>query len=800
MNKRYSIILILLIGWISAFAQSSMTDEQIINYVVSAKNSGKSETQIAMSLQERGVTLTRLKQIKERYDKGELTIDGEEITTSKKNTTSTDNRLRTPNDDTMQGLLKDWSLEDEEIDEEEEEDERRVFGRDIFNSKNLTFEPSMNVATPANYRLGAGDDVFIDVWGASQNSIRQTISPDGTIQLDGLGPVTLAGMTVASANAYLQRELKNVYASSNIRVTVGQTKTISVNVMGEVEAPGTYTLSAFATAFHALYVAGGVNDIGTLRDIKVYRNNKQVACIDVYDFILNGRKQDDVRLEDNDLVYVGPYAEMVEITGKVKRPMFYEMRQRESLATLLTFAGGFAGNAYKGNVNIIRKTGRDYSVHTVEEFDFSTFKMADGDSVWVDAIIPRYSNMVEVVGAVHRPGMYQMDGKIRTVRELVEYIGGVTEEAFLDRALLQRRKSDRTMESLALNLGGILNGSLPDVPLRNEDILNIFSNEEAQNERTFTIHGPVRNPGVYPFAENTTIEDVIMLAGGLKDEASMIHVDVARRIVENRVKTTGVERAKIFSFSLKDGLIVDGEVGFTLRPYDEIYIRRSPGYYEQQNVLIEGEVAFEGSYVLQTKNDRLSDLVKRAGGFTESAYVPGARLIRTMNQEEIARRNATLRLTRSSSDSIKVEDLDLSTTYSVGINLDEAMANPGGESDIMMREGDRLFIPVLQTTVKINGAVMYPNTVAWRDGQKLKYYIRQAGGYSKRALKKQSYVVNINGTVERARKVKRILPGSEIVVPLKEESEKLSTSEKVMIGTSIASLSTMVATIVSLFK
>lgn len=843
MIKRYIFLCLLGVCVVVAYAQSAMTDEQIMQYVLKAHEAGKTNSQIASELMKKGVNISRLQQIKNKYEKQKNgTLPGaKDILGSGSDEADVNRRLRESNtsEERKNGInqrsnvavnrskltdkqrrLYDSNLQSGMTDElglfapdsmmlmteemykaygNEEDGRKKVFGRDIFNLEMLSFEPNMNVATPANYRLGAGDDVYIDVWGASEKSIQATISPDGTIQVEGLGPVNVAGMTVAAANAYLQTELKKIYASSNIRVTVGQTKTITVNVMGEVVAPGTYTLSAFATAFHALYVSGGVNDIGTLRDIKIYRNSRLVSTVDVYDYILNGRMGDNIRLEDNDMIYVGTYNSLVDITGKVKRPMFYEMKGGETLSTLLKFSGGFSGDAYKNSVRLIRKTGRDYSIHTVEEFDMASFSLMDGDSVTVDSIIPRFSNMVEVKGAVYRPGMYQMDGKIKTVRELMKHIDGVTEEAFLGRALLHRRREDRSLETLALNLGQIIEGGAPDVPLRNEDVLYVFSNEEAQNEQTMTVYGEVRYPGVYHYARNTSLEDFILQAGGLTDAASTVKVDVARRIVNRGALNSGRAISKTYTFALKDGLVVDGEPGFTLEPFDEVYVRKSPEYHVQQNVKIEGEVAFEGEYVLSQKNERLSDLIKRAGGFTDDAYVKGARLERNMTEEEMIRKQATLKLT-ASGDSIDMSTLDLATTYSVGIELEKAMAEPGGDYDVVLRDGDRLTVPGMQNTVKINGAVMFPNTVAYRNGAKLSYYIGQAGGYSSKARRRHAFIVNINGTVARASKVKDIQPGSEIIVPTKEERRKLTPSEMMTIGTSSASLATMVATIVSLFK
>ena len=697
-----------------------------------------------------------------------------------------------------------------------EKNEKKVFGRDIFNNKELTFEPNMNIATPQNYRLGPGDAVYIDIYGASQKTIESTISPDGTVTIEGFGPVNINGLTVAQANERLRATLGTRYSSSKIKLTVGDTRSIMVNVMGEINNPGTYTLPAFATVFHALYMAGGTNDLGTLRNIKIYRNNRLVSVVDIYDYILNGKLTGNVKLADNDVISVGTYDCLVNITGKVKRPMYYEMKKNESIGTLLKYAGGFTGDAYKNSVRVIRKTGKEYSVYNVDEFDMTSFQVADEDSVSVDSIIPRFSNMAEIKGAVFRPGMYQVGGNINSVRTLIENADGLKEEAFTARAVMHRMKKDRTLEVVPVDVEGILQGTVADIPLQPNDVLFIPTKQEMMEERTITIHGEVFYPGIYKYAENETLEDFVLQAGGLKQTASTVKVDVARRIVNPKALQVDSLFAHTYTFALKDGFVIDGEPGFKLMPYDEVYVRKSPGFYKQQNVEVQGEVMFGGIYTLAKKNIRLSDIIKSAGGVNDRAYIAGARLERKVNDDERKRMEATLKKAKEQLEMLELEaasenkkiDLknsemikkyEIQDTYSVGIELDKALAYPGSEYDIVLREGDKLFVPQYNGTVKINGAVMYPNTVGYQKGKKVKYYIDQAGGFSNKAKKSQTYIIYMNGTISKVSGNAKPKPGCEIVVPEKDIN-KMTMAEKLTIGTSVASIATMIATLANVLK
>ena len=681
---------------------------------------------------------------------------------------------------------------------------RRVFGRDIFNNHALTFEPQMNIATPQNYVLGPGDQLIIDVYGDTQKSVQLTVSPDGDVTVPEYGPIHVAGLSVASAQRRVRKSLGSYYQSSDIKVTVGQTRSIMVNVMGEVRTPGTYTLSAFATVFHALYMAGGISDLGTLRNIKVFRQGKQITSVDVYEFILNGRLAGNVRLQENDVIQVGPYESIVEIRGSVKRPMAYELRKNESLATLLKYAGGYTNNAYKKSVRVVRNNGRMKSVFNVEEFEMNAFKMTDGDIVTIDQILDRFENMVEVKGAVFRPGMYNLGDKVNSVRSLIEEADGLTEEAMVSRAVLRRMKPNRTQEVISIDLKGILDGTSADVALENEDIVFIPTQAEHQNLRTLTINGEVIFPGTYEYADNMTIEDLILQAGGLTDNASTVKVDVSRRIIDPEAVTSTMEVAQTFTFSINPNFQLEGNKSFILQPYDAVSVRRSPVSAVPFTAHIGGEIAFAGSYTLEQKNQRLSDLVKAAGGTIPGAYVRGARLIRTMTADERARMLEVIEMARQSAainakDSLALEQLALSTTYSVGIHLDDALANPGSDEDIELQDGDRLVIPRFNHTVKISGDVLKPNTVAIKEHKNYKYYIEQAGGYGRRARKGHTYIVYQNGTIAKASKGE-IEPGCEVIVPTKGPKDATAVQQWLGMSTSLASLATMFISIANMIK
>ena len=865
--KKYAILALLLaLSVNTVYAQSSsMTDDQVMRYVVKEHDKGTSNAQIVTKLMQQGVDISQIRRVRNKYERqikqGGISGTSEEVPekdvsrlrtnngktredytiASKKAEKYSNYRVNAKEDanfahtydendkeymqfqNEMDYIIPDSTMMLKRLLAEREKNRKKVFGRDIFNNKELSFEPNMNIATPQNYRLGPGDAVIIDIYGASQKTIQSTVSPDGEVTIEGYGPVNVSGLTVAQANARLRNTLGSRYRSSRVKLTVGQTKTIMVNVMGEVKAPGTYTLSAFATVFHALYMAGGTNDLGTLRNIKVYRNNRLVTVVDIYDYILNGKLTGNVRLADNDVIVVGPYDCLVTIAGKVKRPMIYEMKKNESVNSLLKYSGGFAGDAYKKSVRVNRKTGREYAVYNVEEFDFSSFRVDDGDSISVDSILPRYANTVEVKGAVFRPGMYNLGEQVNSVRTLVEHAEGMTEDAFTNRAVMHRMKKDRTLEVIAVDIAGIMDGKVADIPLKENDVLFIPTRQEKIVERTLTIRGEVQYPGVYQYADNETLEDFVLQAGGLTDKASTVNVMVSRRVMDAKALRPDSVIAKTYTLSLKDGFVIDGTPGFKLMPFDEVMIRQSPAYVEQQNVSITGEVMFAGLYTLDHRNARLSELFKKAGGATDQAYLKGARIIRKANEQEKQRMEAVLKmqreemqknllqlaassnnssaLTQSSKDveRTNIEKFNVPSEYPVGIDLPEALANPGSDADIILREGDRLVIPQYNGTVKINGAVMFANTVAYEKGKKPSYYIDQAGGFAADALKSKAYIIYMNGKVAKLSHGAKVQPGSEIIIPAKLK-RKMSTAEMMSMGTSMSSIAAMIATIANMSK
>lgn len=816
-------------------AQSSMTDDQIMQFVVKEHNAGTSQAQIVTKLMQRGVNITQIRRVRDKYERqiqnkgmGVVADQAVEKANSRMRTANGEKRKAAQAKSQTSTLIQQENNLRTEIEDDEQTAEfqrelsailptdtialyrqlmaerktKKVFGRDIFNNKKLTFEPNMNIATPGDYRLGPGDAVIIDIYGASQKSNQYTVSPDGDVTIEGFGPVQVSGLTVAQANARLRQTLGSRYQSSKVRLTVGQTKTIMVNVMGEVRMPGTYTLSAFSTVFNALYMAGGPNDIGTLRDIKIFRANRLIAHVDVYDYILNG-KASNIHLTDNDVIVVGPYDCLVNITGKVKRPMYYEMKKSESVGTLLKYAGSFTGDAYTRSVRLIRKTGREYSVYNVGEFDMNSFHIADGDSITVDSILNRYENMVEVKGAVFRPGKYQVGGEITSVRSLLEHAEGVTEQAFTAHAVMHRMRADRSLEVIPVDIDGIMEGRVADIALQKNDILFVPTRQELMQEQTLTLHGEVHYPGIYRYAANMTIEDLILQAGGLNDQASTVKVDVARRIRDPKATQTDSIIARTYSLALRDGFVIDGQAGFHLMPYDEIYVRRSPGYATPQNVTIEGEVMFAGTYTLSHKNERLSDVLRKAGGVTDLAYINGGRLMRRTTESERIKMQAVTRMLAgqgANSDSINVALLQLSDTYPVGIELAEALATPGSDADLVLREGDQIIIPQYNGTVKISGDVMFPNTVAYEKGRRYSYYIDQAGGFGQRAKKSRTIIIYMNGTVGRVAHNAKVRPGCEIVVPSKPKRNASAVGQWLGIGTSVASLATMIASLANLLK
>ena len=798
LKRLFPVILVL-----SAFALASvpaaaqMSDDAVVEYVKDGIANGRSQNEMAMELAAKGVTREQVERIRNASQAGVLTGNAAR-------TAGEQERARRMND----GMMETPAVKVNDVLEDVIEPEATpVFGRNIFTNDNLTFAPSTNLPTPEDYRLGPGDEVIIDIWGNNQATIRQTISPDGTINIPDIGLVSLNGMTIRQADSYMKRKLGQIYsvdgedAKSEIKLTLGNIRTIQVNLMGEVAVPGTYYLSSLSNLYHALYRAGGVSDLGSLRDIQLVRKGKKVASVDVYDFIMNGKTPDNINLEEGDIIVVPAYARLVEVAGNVKRPMTYELRDGETVASLLDYAGGFSGNAYKENVRVVRQNGKEYQVYTVDAPDYASFVLEDGDELTVGQILDRYANRIEVKGAVYRPGIYQLGNGVSTVSQLIAKADGLKGDAFTNRALIHREREDLTLEVISVDVKGILNGTAADIELQKNDVLYIPSIHDLSDIGDITVEGEVARPGAFVFADNTTLEDAIMMAGGLLESASTVKIDVTRRIKDASSTSQSENIAEVFTFSFKDGYVLDGEPGFVLQPYDYIYVRRSPSYTEQISVEVRGEVVFPGTYNISRRTERLSDVITKAGGINQWAYVKGARLSRKMDEEEKARLQSTLEVMDSAKDSIDVSTLATAERYYVGIDMEAALAKPGSDVDLVLREGDVLIVPQYNNTVKISGNVLYPNTVTYRPDMTVNDFVTMAGGYGFRSKKNKAYIIYMNGTVSRARRYSKgvVEPGCEIVVPKKRE-RKGALQEVLGVATTASSLATMMATIGNLLK
>lgn len=778
----------------------TMSDDDVMTYVRNGMKQGKSQKQMYNELLKQGVTTTQLQRIKTKYEQQKNSAvankEIEKIDTERVNPEAAEDKAAAQNGN-MQA--------------DEPENGIKVFGRDIFRNAALTFEPSMNIATPVNYRLGPGDQLQIEVWGASEANITQKVTPDGYISIPDVGPINVNGLTVQAATDRIKGKLSQIYAgmaspnvnlSTNVKVSLGQIRTIQVNIMGEVARPGTYALSSFSTVFHALYKAGGISRLGSLRNIKVVRGGRTVATVDVYDYIIHGKSHSDIRLQEGDVILASPYEALVLITGKVKRPMYYEMKSSESVRTLIDYAGGFSNDAYTKTVTVNRNNNKERTMCTVDDMNYVVFKVKDGDEVSVGAILDRYDNRITIKGAVCRPGFYELGKDIQTVKELIEKADGLLEYAFTNRAVLHRENDDKTLEVVSLNIKGILDGSEPDVALRKNDVLFIPSKYDLESKSTLEIRGEVYRPGIFPYATNTKLEDLIIMAGGLTESASTVRVDVTRRIVDTKGTKKQKEISKTFTFGVKDGFVVEGDQGFVLEPYDQVFVRRSPTYSDKINVTVSGEVEFEGDYSLNVRNERLSDIIAKAGGLTEFAYIQGARLERQMTPEEYQQAQELMALVMknnsvSGNDSIIVPEV--SNTYPVGIDLVEIMKNPHTAIDPILQDGDVIVIPQYMTTVSVSGSVRKPNTVVYDPNMKLKQYISEAGGYAERARKSGTFILYPNGHIKELGKnasAKDIIGGSKIIVPQKGRSQW-------NLGTTLSTVTTsvsMLAVIASLIN
>lgn len=792
----------------TATAQSTMTDQQVLEYVKKGMASGKKQNDIVKELALKGVDRAQAARVKKLYEA--QMAEGEKNKEKTKETTLNDRQ---------HVLNEDYKLE-EELDEnltknKKEEDLNKdlllkgdtieVFGRNVFRNNRLSFTPNINMPTPRNYVLGPGDEVIVDIFGANQTTIRSVISPEGYINVDILGPIYLSGKTIESANSFLKNKLSQIYEGLNggeeqtdIQLSLGQVRSIQVSIIGEVPNPGTYQVSSLATVFHAMFQAGGVKEPGTVRDIKVVRNNKTVASVDIYDFLVNGTRKNDIRLEDGDVIVVAPYKNIVKVIGAVKRPLNFEMKDGETVADVLRYAGGFDKSAYSENVSVVRQNAHDIVVSLVESAQFGSFALKNGDEVEVKKMDARYENRIIASGSLMLPGVFELNDEVNSVRKLVKKAGGLHPEAFTQRAIIHRQHEDRSLETMPVNLEGVLNGSKPDVPLMNNDSLYIYSVYDLNDQGTLTINGEVADPGIFPFAANTTVQDLILLAGGLLRSASVARIDVARLIVDNESLVAQKDISTYYTFSLNNGFAVDGADKFVLEPYDVVTVRRSPSYVNNRVVKVTGEVNFPGDYNMSRREERVSDIIAKAGNVTDFAYIKGAQLLRKKTDAEKKQTELMADAVEADNDSIMEDDQE-NLTYLVSFDMADALKNPGGENDLVLVDGDELVVPVLNNTVKIDGAVQMPTTVSYKKGMKKSDLVNAAGGYAKRAYKRRAYIVYMNGRVSKLRRFTTIEPGSQVFIPKKDKKEG-QLQQIMSISTSAASLGMMGVSIANLLK
>lgn len=792
----------------TATAQSTMTDQQVLEYVKKGMASGKKQNDIVKELALKGVDRAQAARVKKLYEA--QMAEGEKNKEKTKETTLNDRQ---------HVLNEDYKLE-EELDEnltknKKEEDLNKdlllkgdtieVFGRNVFRNNRLSFTPNINMPTPRNYVLGPGDEVIVDIFGANQTTIRSIISPEGYINVDILGPIYLSGKTIESANSFLKNKLSQIYEGLNggeeqtdIQLSLGQVRSIQVSIIGEVPNPGTYQVSSLATVFHAMFQAGGVKEPGTVRDIKVVRNNKTVASVDIYDFLVNGTRKNDIRLEDGDVIVVAPYKNIVKVIGAVKRPLNFEMKDGETVADVLRYAGGFDKSAYSENVSVVRQNAHDIVVSLVESAQFDSFALKNGDEVEVKKMDARYENRIIASGSLMLPGVFELNDEVNSVRKLVKKAGGLHPEAFTQRAIIHRQHEDRSLETMPVNLEGVLNGSKPDVPLMNNDSLYIYSVYDLNDQGTLTINGEVADPGIFPFAANTTVQDLILLAGGLLRSASVARIDVARLIVDNESLVAQKDISTYYTFSLNNGFAVDGADKFVLEPYDVVTVRRSPSYVNNRVVKVTGEVNFPGDYNMSRREERVSDIIAKAGNVTDFAYIKGAQLLRKKTDAEKKQTELMADAVEADNDSIMEDDQE-NLTYLVSFDMADALKNPGGENDLVLVDGDELIVPVLNNTVKIDGAVQMPTTVSYKKGMKKSDLVNAAGGYAKRAYKRRAYIVYMNGRVSKLRRFTTVEPGSQVFIPKKDKKEN-QLQQIMSVSTTAASLGMMGVSIANLLK
>jgi protein involved in polysaccharide export with SLBB domain len=810
-----------------------ISDDQIRQLIQKAEENGYSQQQIEAAAISKGMSQEEVQKLRLRMNTLQTGRGTQSMRTSS-GLTRQEEQAQKRADLSPGDILTSMLTQPSDSLNRKEDPRTRIFGYSLFNTKDLTFEPSVNIPTPSKYILGPGDQLNIDIWGVSQQNYLLSISPDGYIVIDKVGPVLVSGLSAEEASKKIISRLSSIYSglrppnpNTFAQVSLGNLRSIKVILLGEVYLPGNYTLSSLSHAFNALYLSGGPDINGSLRNIQIIRDNRVIDSIDIYDFMFKGNIEKNILLHDQDIIKIEPYSKRVFMTGEVKRPMIYELKEGETIADAIKFSGGFSDKAYSSRIKIFRNTPREKEILDVPSSDFGFVQLENGDSVIVEKILDRYFNRVELRGAVYRPGNYSIQDTL-TLLKLIEKAEGLRGDAFLSRAVIYRTRENYTLEAISVDLGAMLNHTTPDIPLKREDIVNIPSIFDLQEEFYIQIDGEVRNPGRYPFMYNSTVEDIIIQAGGLLESASMARLEVARRIKDAEATTASNRVAELVDYQIsKDLQISEGVRKMILQPFDHIFVRRSPGYESQLTVMVEGEVLFPGEYSISNKNERISDMIKRAGGLTQDAYPRGASLLRTFPMDEkertktlqstqilrnnyLSRNNAIMNANDQTSlineidydllDSIITSVTQLKNEQAIGISLENILQNPYSKYDLIVQGNDHIIIPKLLQTVSLSGGVLHPNNTRFDRKYSFRDYVRNAGGFTSDASRIRSYVIYANGSVDGTRSFlgiknyPRLEPGAEIVVPLKRR-RPVSLPEIAALGSAITSMALVIVTI-----
>lgn len=778
-----------------------LSDDQIKRFIQQVESSGYTEQQLELLARARGMSETQIQKLRTRITQIQTgttgTTQSEGVTRLRESPSFKTDKETTfdpfadiiPADTLMKGI------------------ELEIFGMSFFENEDLTFEPSLNIATPKDYQIGPGDQIIIDVWGASEQTYQLDVSPEGNIRIPSLGPIYLNGLTVVQADTRIKSRLKAIYSTLGnntfAQISLGQIRTISVNVIGEVKRPGTYSMSSFGTAFNALYYAGGPGETGSLRDIQIFRGGKKINTLDAYNFLIYGEGQN-IMLQDNDVVLVRPYQNRVGIAGEVKRPAYYELMKGESLERAIDFAGGFSPDAYRSSISLRRNLANSKAVQTVKADFFGDFLIQGGDFIEVGKITNQFTNRVRVEGAVNHTGEFELKEGMM-LSDLLDLAEGFRGDAFMGRGLIIRQNKDFTLSSTAFIPSELVSGNY-DIELQNEDHIKIQSIFNLKESYSVTIQGEVQKPGNFPFVKGMTVENVIYLANGFKESAARSFVEVARRVKDENGSDD--VSSKVYNFSIDKGLNISEEASdFELEPFDLIVVRKSPYYEEQVMIEIEGEVKFPGKYALEKKDERISDVLKRAGFLTRYAYPRGATLIRRTEYyvDEEDEGDEAARLRREELQELFERDTVIDdakkafkTQESIGIQLEEIIKNPGSRFDMILKEGDVISIPRELQTVRVRGEVLYPSTVRYDNTLSFTEVISQAGGFSDTAKRGKAYVIYANGSAQRTknflwfRDYPRVEPGAEIIIPEKPERRKLSPAEIISITSGLGTIALII--------